>query len=226
MSSSLRSDEQRDPPPFRPPFDGMELSRDLPLVSPELSQALVDERNHLRREVLLWQRWVRYLAVGTLVLLSLVLETPPVDAAIVPLIVLGVAYVGAVMSTAWILQHDPRPRAQVWFPSLMLALDIIALSGYVYLTSPPYQAHRILLFGLLSMQLGVFYFGRRHGSFAAVLTIATYLLVAAVLAPMVAGAAPTHPGIAFNVTLYAIVSVVLIHTFGSFRERMDALRVY
>lgn len=226
MSSSLRSDEQRDPPPFRPPLDGMEVSRDLPLVSPELSQALIDERNHLRREVLLWQRWVRYLAVGTLVLLSLVFGAAPVDGALGPLIVLGVAYVGAVMSTAWVLQHDPRPRAQAWFPSLLLALDIIALSGYVYLTSPPHQAHRILLVGFLSMQLGVFYFGRRHGSFAAVLTITTYLLVAAVLEPMVPGAPPTHPGIAFNVALFAIVSTVLIHTFGSFRERMDALRVY
>jgi diguanylate cyclase (GGDEF)-like protein len=105
-------------------------------------------------------------------------------------------------------------------------MDIVTLSGYVYLTSPPYQAYRILLFGFLSMQLGVFYFGRRHGSLAAALTILAYLLVTAVLVPMVPGATPTTLGIAFNVTLYAIISTVLIYTFGSFRERMDALRIY
>jgi diguanylate cyclase (GGDEF)-like protein len=226
MSSPLRSTEQHDTPAFPLPVDGMEVTRELPLVSPELSRALIDERNNLRCEVLLWQRWVRYLAVGTLVLLSLVFGTEVMAAAIVPLIVLAVAYVGVVMSTAWILQHNPGRRAQAWFPSLLLAVDIIALSGYVYLTSPPYEAYRILLFGFLSMQLGVFYFGRRHGSLAALMTIAAYLMVTAVLVPMVPGVAPTTLGVAFNVTMYAIISTVLIHTFGSFRERMDALRVY
>lgn len=204
----------------------MEVTRDLPLVSPELSRALIEERNKLRCEVLLWQRWVRYLAIGTLVLLSLVFGTNITADAILPLTVLAVAYVGVVMSTSWILLHKPGPRAQAWFPSLLLAMDIIALTGYVYLTSPPYQSYRILLFGLLSMQLGVFYFGRRHGSLAALMTIAAYLLVTAVLVPMVPGVSPTSPGIAFNVALYAIISTVLIYTFGSFRERMDALRVY
>jgi diguanylate cyclase (GGDEF)-like protein len=226
MSSLLRPTEPPETPAFTLPADAIEVTRELPLVSPELSRALIDERNGLRREVLLWQRWVRYLALGTLVLLSLVFGADVIAAAFVPLTVLAVAYVGVVMSTSWILLREPGHRAQAWFPSLLLAVDIMTLSGYVYLTSPPYQAYRILLFGFLSMQLGVFYFGRRHGSLAALLTIAAYLLVTAVLVPMVPGVAPTRLGIAFNVTLYAIISTVLIYTFGSFRERMDALRVY
>lgn len=226
MSSPLRSAEQHDTPPFPLPVEGLEVTRELPLVSPELTRTLLEDRNKLRCEVLLWQRWVRYLAIGTLVLLSLVFGASLVAAALVPLTVLTAAYVGVVLSTSYILLHDPGPKARAWFPSLLLAMDIITLSGYVYLTSPPYQAYRILLFGFMSMQLGVFYFGRRHGTLAALLTIGVYLLVTAVLVPMVPGASPTNLGIAFNVTLYALISTVLIYTFGSFRERMDALRTY
>ena len=40
------------------------------------------------------------------------------------------------------------------------------------------------------------------------------------------GPPPTAHSVAFNVTLFAIISAVLIQTFGSFRERMDALRTY
>jgi diguanylate cyclase (GGDEF)-like protein len=225
MSSSLRPAD-RDTPPFPLPVDGMEVTRELPLVSPELTRTLLDDRNQLRVEVLLWQRWVRYLALGTLVLVSLVFGADVVGAALLPLAVLSVAYVGVVMSTSYILRHQPGPRSRAWFPSLLLAMDIITLSGFVYLTSPPYLAYRILLFGFLSMQLGVFYFGRRHGTLAALLTVAAYLVVSAVLVPMVPGASPGKLGIAFNITLYAIISTVLIHTFGSFRERMDALRTY
>jgi diguanylate cyclase (GGDEF)-like protein len=226
MSSPLRTPEKPDTPPFPMPVEGLAVTRELPLVSPELSRTLLDDRSKLRVEVLLWQRWVRYLALGTLVLLSLVFGASVVGSALLPLAVLSVAYVGVVMSTSYILLHDPRPRSQAWFPSLLLATDIITLSGFVYLTSPPYQAYRILLFGFLSMQLGVFYFGRRHGWLAAFLTVGAYLLVTVVLVPMVPGQAPTNLGIAFNVTLYGLISTVLIHTFGSFRERMDALRVY
>jgi diguanylate cyclase (GGDEF)-like protein len=225
MSSTLPA-APSEAPPLSLPIDGVEVTRELPLVSPELSRALIAERDTLRSEVLLWQRWVRYLALGALVLLTLVFGTS-VDAVLVPLSVLSVGYIGVVMSTAWILQHGPERRTRAWFPAVLLATDIITLSGFVYLTSPPAQAYRILLFGFLSMQLGVFYFGRRHGVLAATLTIATYLMVTLVLVPAVPGALEVRRlSVAFNVTLFALISTVLIHTFGSFRERMDALRIY
>jgi diguanylate cyclase (GGDEF)-like protein len=74
----------------------------------------------------------------------------------------------------------------------------------------------------------VFYFGRRHGTLAAALTIVAYLVALLVLPPFVQAnvVAPPARSIAFNVTLFAIISTVLIYTFGSFRERMDALRIY
>jgi len=195
------------------------------MVSVELGEALLHEQAKLRCEVLLWQRWVRYLALGAMVLLSLVLGAN-VPSALLPLAILSAAYIGVVMATSWILRHDPARIAQAWFPSLLLTADIITLAGFVYLTSPPTQFHRILLLGFLSTQLGVFYFGRRHGSLAAGLTVVAYLIVAFVVPPYVAGMRQAAVGVAFNVTLYALISTVLIYTFGSFRERMDALRMY
>ena len=76
------------------------------------------------------------------------------------------------------------------------------------------------------MQLGVFYFGRAQGALAAGLTIAAYLLFALGVPAFVPGTPPTAMAVAFNVTLFAIISTVLVYTFGSFRERMDALRAY
>ena len=61
---------------------------------------------------------------------------------------------------------DRRDPVGSLFPALLLGADIAALAGFCYLTSPPQELHRILLLGFLSMQLGVFYFGRAawHGS--------------------------------------------------------------
>jgi diguanylate cyclase (GGDEF)-like protein len=195
------------------------------MVPVELGKALLAEQATLRREVLLWQRWVRYLALGATVLLSILLGSN-VQAALIPLAVLSGAYVAVVMTTSWTLRRDTRPAVQDWYPSLLLAADIVTLAGFVFLTSQPAQFHRILLFGFLSMQLGVFYFGRVHGALAAGLTILAYAAVALAVPAYVPGPRPSGLAVAFNVTLYALISGVLIHTFGSFRERMDALRMY
>jgi diguanylate cyclase (GGDEF)-like protein len=195
------------------------------MVSVELGEALLAEQASLRREVLMWQRWVRYLALGAMVLLSL-LYSSTMQAALTPLALLASGYIGVVFSTAWILDRSSSRAAQSWIPSLLLTADIAALAGFIYLTSAPEQFHRILLLGFLSMQLGVFYFGRAHGTLAALLTIAAYLLFAAGVPAFVPGPRPPAVDVAFDVTLFALISAVLIYTFGSFRERMDALRMY
>ncbi len=201
------------------------VTQELPLISPELSEALLVERGNLRCDVLLWQRWVRYLALGAMVLLTLLFSST-VQHAFWPLGLIAAGYIGVVMSTAWILQHNRSPAAQTWFPSLLIATDIAALAGFCYLTSAPQQLHRILLLGFLSMQLGVFYFGRKHGWLAASLTMVAYLVFVLGVPPFIAGPRPPVLTVEFNVVLFAIISTVLIYTFGSFRERMDALRMY
>jgi diguanylate cyclase (GGDEF)-like protein len=195
------------------------------MVSVELGEALLVEQANLRREVLLWQRWVRYLALGAMVLLSL-LYSSTMQGALTPLALLASGYIGVVFSTAWVLDRSSSRAAQSWIPSLLLTADIGALAGFIYLTSAPEQFHRILLLGFLSMQLGVFYFGRAQGTLAALLTIAAYLLCAVGVPAFVPGPRPPAVDVAFDVTLFALISAVLIYTFGSFRERMDALRMY
>lgn len=212
-------------PPAAPPQLSARVTQELPLISIELSEALVAEQATLRREVLLWQRWVRYLALGAMVLLSLVFSST-IDDALVPIAIIAFGYVTVVMATALALQRSSSRAIEAWFPSLLLTADIATLSGFVYLTSTPQQMHRILLLGFLSMQLGVFYFGRRHGLLSAGLTVVAYLVATLAVPPFVAGVRAPTMAIAFNVTLFALISTVLIYTFGSFRERMDSLRMY
>ena len=194
-------------------------------MSMEVGEALLVEQGNLRNEVLLWQRWVRYLALGVMVLLTLVFSFTMQDA-LWPLAVIAAGYIGVVMSTAWVLQHQQSRVSHAWFPSLLYAADIAGLAGFCYLTSAPAQMHRILLLGFLSIQLGVFYFGRGHGSFAATLTVLAYLVFSLGIPPFITGPRPSTLSVGFNVILFAIISTVLIYTFGSFRERMDALRMY
>lgn len=190
----------------------------------DLALALKSDRITLRLEVLLWQRWVRYLALGAMVLTTLVFSSTE-HAAVLPLAAIAVGYLLVVISTTWVLHRGPSLPAQAAFPSVLLAADIAALAGVCYLTSPPDEMHRILLLGLLSTQLGVFYFGRKHGTLAAALTVVAYLLTT-LGPPFVAGPSPSLIAVALNVTLFSIVCMVLIHTFGSFRERMESLRLY
>lgn len=194
-------------------------------VIPDVQSLLRVEQANLRRDVLLWQRWVRYLAVGTLALLCLAYGSPG-RAALIPIVIVAGAYYGIVLATSAIVRRAPATTVGQVFPALLLATDIAALAGFCYFTSAPQELHRILLLGLLSMQLGVFYFGRGHGWFCAGLTIAAYLILSLGVRPFVPGPAPTATSIAFNVTLFAIISMVLAQTLGGFRERIDALRSY
>jgi diguanylate cyclase (GGDEF)-like protein len=194
-------------------------------VVPDLSEALRVEQATLRRDVLLWQRWVRYLAIGTMVLLTLAYSST-VQTALVPITLMASAYYGIVLSTSIIVRRRPAIDVGPVFPALLLATDIAALAGFCYLTSEPREFHRILLLGFLSTQLGVFYFGRMHGWIAAGLTIAAYLVFSLGVNPYVPGPPADVMSVAFNVTLFAIIGAVLIYTFGSFRKRIDALRTY
>src|SRR5262249_9782937 len=144
------------------------------------------EQANLRRDVLLWQRWARYLAGGTLALLSLVYSSTA-RPAVVPIILVAAAYYGIVLGTSTIVRRAPAEIVGPAFPALLLATDIAALAGFCYFTSAPQELHRVLLLGFLSTQLGVFYFGRAQGWLGAGLTVAAYLLLALGMAPYVPG---------------------------------------
>jgi diguanylate cyclase (GGDEF)-like protein len=223
MSSTARAERDDIPTDAAPP--AMSVSAEFRVGLEDLGDALLVEQETLRQEVMLWQRWVRYLALGAMVLLSLAFGTIE-QAALIPLTVIAGCYTAVVMITAFILRRTPRHPSGRWFPSLLLSADIATLAGFCFLTTPPQQFQRILLIGFLSSQLSVFHFGRRQGTLAIVLTVVAYLGFTLVLPPFVVGPQPTVRAVAFNTTLFTILGAVLVYTIGSFRERMDALRMY
>ena len=224
MSSPVRVDSEATAISTAPPRRST-TAIELQAITTELDESLRVDRAHLWREVLLWQRWVRYLAIGTIVLITLVSGALSADA-VVPLTVLVALYLGVVMSTTWMLVRSPNTLPGAWFPALLVAADAAALSGWCYLTSPPTELHRILILGFLSMLLGAFYFGRRHGALSAALTVVAYVALVVIAPPFVGGPHPSLNTVVLNVTLFSLVSAVLVYTFGSFRERVDALRFY
>ncbi|MEO7083033.1 MAG: GGDEF domain-containing protein [Gemmatimonadaceae bacterium] len=225
MSSPVQVERESSPMSKR---DSMSINPtqefSLPPGGGELGLALRSDRATLRLEVLLWQRWVRYLALGAIVVITIMYGSNN-PSALAPLTAIAVAYLLVVLSTTYVLRHAPPPSVQAIFPSILLAADIGALTGVCYLTSPPHEMHRVLVIGLLSTQLGVFYFGRKLGALSAALTVVAYL-VTTLGPPFVAGPSPSLTAVAVNCLMFAVVCGVLIHTFGSFRERMEALRLY
>jgi diguanylate cyclase (GGDEF)-like protein len=200
-------------------------SVELMKITMELDGGLRVEKDGLTRDVLLWQRWIRYLLVGTLILTSLVFGELTATV-LLALAILAAVYVGAVMGATWWLRRIVDGPPSAWIPSVMLIADTAIVAGFTYLTSQPQQLHRILLLGFLSMQFAALYFGGRYGVFAAVLAIVSYLAFALLAPVFVAGPRPSIRVATGNVTFFAIVSAVLIYTFAAFRQRIDALRMY
>src|SRR5512142_3159903 len=120
--------ERDDEPMALSPFT-MRVTQELPMVSVELGEALLVEQANLRREVLLWQRWVRYLALGAMVLLSL-LYSSTMQEALTPLALLAGGYIGVVFSTSWALDRASSRAAQSCIPSLLLTADIPPLAPF------------------------------------------------------------------------------------------------
>ena len=194
-------------------------------VTMELEGALRAEKTDLTRDVLLWQQWIRYLALGTVIVTSLVFGKPS-STALILLAVLAAAYVGIVMGTTWWLRRSSEAAPSPWVPLVMLVADTAMIVGFTYLTSQPQQLHRILLLGFLSMQFAAFYFGARYGVLAAAVAAIAYLALALFAPTIVAGPRPSNLTAVGNVTFFAIVSAALIYTFAAFRQRIDALRMY
>jgi len=194
-------------------------------VTTELDGALRVEKAGLTRDVLLWQRWIRYLVVGTMSLSSLAFGELS-ETGLIAVAVVAAAYVGLVMGTTWWLRRIADGPSSAWIPSVTLIADSAMFAGFTYFTSQPQQLHRILLLGLLSMQFAAFYFGGHYGVFAAALAIVSYLTLVLLAPVFVAGPRPSILVATADATFFAIVSAVLIYTFAAFRQRIDALRMY
>ncbi|MGH7663780.1 MAG: diguanylate cyclase [Gemmatimonadaceae bacterium] len=201
-----------------------EISRELSSNFPQLEEELRRDRAEAQRQVLLWQRWIRYAVVlGAALLIALF------GAQITPggWFALGVAFAlyfvfhGLVAAYVSRIRRD-RMRDGVQL--LVLLADVAMLSALIYLSATPSQFHRILLLGFLVLQLTVFYFGRRQGYWAMLLVLFAYLVTSLAVPPYVPGPQPLPFVVLFNSGLFLAVALVHVFTFGGFRERMNHFR--
>ena len=209
------------------PSDSRDTSREFTLSVTAIHAELKQDSAELQRQVLIWQRWIRYAAVLVAAVGAVVFYgTTAKREAWLPVAVAGGAYFIFTALIGRLLTKTPDRGMPQVIPVVTLLADLMMISALVYFTAPPSQFHRILLLGFLGLQLTVFYFGRDLGIASALATVASYLLTSRVIPPWVAGPPPTPTVLIVNTTLFLFVSSVLIMTFGSFRLRMDKLREF
>ena len=197
-----------------------ESTRETPL---EMREALMRDQADLQREVILWQRWVRYLALA-LAAAAVMLSGGAVDVAILPLFAVGTGYVAIVFAIGWVVGRSAATTSRPWLPALLVTSDLAVMAATIYFTSPPILANRFLILALLSVPLAAFYFGTALGIYAATLAAVLFVAISGYFAPFVPG--PPLLSIPANLALFATATGVLIYVFGRFRARMNQLRLY
>src|SRR5437867_4459560 len=220
MTSPAR--QQSPPSSFSPLAEGAPEPVREP--SPEIRDALLKDEAELQREVILWQRWIRCLALLVITAAAIVLSARPQQLAILPLIAVAAGYVASVFIAGWAVRRAPTLAVGPWLPALLVTADLVTIGAIIFITSMPLVSQRFLILALLSVPLAAFYFGWGLGVYAAVLAAGIYLLIAEVLPPLIPGPRPVSSTV--NVALFALVAGVLIYTFGRFRARLNKLRPF
>ncbi|HVA58228.1 MAG: GGDEF domain-containing protein [Gemmatimonadaceae bacterium] len=192
----------------------------------ELGEALGHAQADAQREAILWQRWFRYLGVLLGLLLALLFGASPRDAALMPVVIACFIYLASIMGTSGWVKRSERGVLHPVLPVVLATADIAMMAAFFYFASTGFGHYRMLLIGLLAVQLAVFYFGKWLGAYTAALTLAAYLLVELVFPPFVAGGGAPLNRTLVTAATFALVSGIVILVFGSFRERMDELRLF
>ena len=212
---------QRTPSTISPLAEGASASEKFREPSTDVRDALRRDKTELQREVVLWQRWVRYLALFV-VLAATALFTDKGRFPVAPLAMVASGYVAIVFLSGVVVQHLPGLTSKPWLRGVIVTSDLCMVGALVYLTGIPQVSQRFLIVALLFVPLAAFYFGASFGVYAALLSAVIYLLIGEILPPFVPGPRPVSSAI--NVALFTLVAAVLVYTFGSFRVRMDELR--
>jgi diguanylate cyclase (GGDEF)-like protein len=194
-----------------------------PATTPELVEALRHDREALVREAILWQRWIRYLGLAALVALA-VLFGRNRGHMLFPVVGVALGYVLCVTLTANMVRRAVSVH-EIHIPAFLVTADVVTLAAITWLSGPPSDAARILIASLLVVQLAVFYFGRWLGTYSAIISAAAYVM-AAELPARVPGTHPTFAQLLSILGLFAMVCGVLITAYGSFRARMNHLRLF
>ena len=192
--------------------------------SVEIQEALLRDQAELQAEVILWQRWVRYLALIVLLAGGAMQADDSRSLPFLPLLFIAVGYAAVVYMTALAVQRAPARRPGPWLPALLVTADLVMMGGIFYVTAVPLVHNRFLILALLTVPLAAFYFGWGLGLYSAVASAAIYVLIGRVLPQFVPGPRPIS--IVANVALFALTAGVLTYTLGRFRERMNQLRLF
>ncbi len=200
-----------------PSFEG----REPPI---EVRDELLRDRAELQREVILWQRWLRYLALPVLIGGAVLLSPDPRRLDVLPLLSVALVYVAAVFVTAWAVERWPARAPRTGLPALLLTTDLVMVGAIVVITSLPLAGPRFLVIALLSVALAAFYFGSRLATFAMLLSAGIYLLIAKLTPTLISATLPVND--VAEISLFALVGGVLTYTLGRFRARMNTLRLH
>ena len=192
----------------------------------ELQEALRYSQAEAQREAILWQRWVRYLGVLLALLIVLLFGAAPQDTALLPTVIACAAYLGIVLGATWRVKHSDSGVLHPMLPVALVTADIGMMAAFFYFDSGSEAHHRMLLIGLLGVQLSVFYFGKWLGLYAAVLTAAAYAAIELLIPPFVGVTRLSPDRVALTALTFALVSAVVILIFGSFRARLSELRLF
>ncbi|MFL5580692.1 MAG: diguanylate cyclase [Gemmatimonadaceae bacterium] len=211
-----------------------ELSRELAETLANVADEMHNDSAELQRDVLLWQRGIRFAAAGLGAVAALAMVAagwadgprlargPAWDAA------LGVAgaYLLFTALVGWFLGHGSGRTLPPRLPALVQVVDVLVGAAYVHFVAPPAHAYFVLLVGFLVLQLTVFYFGRASGAGVAAVTGVAYAALAYVVPPQVPGERPAGVTVAAAALAFAFAAGVLIQTLGGFRDRMRQLRAF
>ncbi|MEO8622996.1 MAG: GGDEF domain-containing protein [bacterium] len=198
---------------------------ELPSTTPELVEALRHDREVLVREALLWQRWVRYIALLAVVALALVFGDAAGGTMLLPVALTSLGYFLCVAFTSEIIRraevvHEHR------LPALLVTADVLTLSAMIWFSGTPEEMGRILIGATLVVQLAVFYFGRRLGAYSALLAALAYLVSTRVAPNFTLLPDPALPHVMFSLGVFGLVSMVVVTAYGNFRARMSRLRLF
>jgi diguanylate cyclase (GGDEF)-like protein len=203
----------------------MGMTVELPVSTPELVEALHRDRESLVRDALLWQRWVRYAGLFATVVMALLLGERPRAAMGTPITVVALLYVLCVAFTGeW--ARRARTMHNSWIPALLVTADVVTMAAIVHLSGGPTVAARLLLGALLVVQLAVFYFGWPLGTYAALISAVAYVMIALLLPQRAHAETQAWSTVGFTVGVFVLVCAVLITAYGSFRARMNRLRLF
>jgi len=204
----------------------LEVIRDSVENRTELGEALRHAQADAQREAILWQRWLRYLGVLVALLVATLFGAAPRDASLLPTLVVSWAYITTVILTSWWVKRSERGVLHPLLPGLLVTADILVMAAFFYFATSGQVHHRMLLIGLLGVQFSVFYFGRWLGIYATALTAVAYAVVERAAPPFMPG--PTAPvaQVGLNAAVFILVSAMVVFVFGSFRERMNELRLF